>query len=695
LILNLQGYPIKIPNPPKDKDIFGYDKPKAEQYWVRPYQYTDEQYEFNLTPAEQDEVRRIETERRVAGFWFWNNGERCYLTGDAYFYFTHWKMDGDYPLFMMNQVEDYLFDKFCEDDPYCFGSVRMKPRREGCTQRRLASFVNQATLEFNSHYGIQSKNAEDAETVNFDNLVKSFFQIPKWMQPTLQNTSLPPHKEIIFGKKRGTRSEAKNEVVLNNKIDWRATIENAYDGSKLKKFLGDEIFKWFPNADFIKAWDIIKYCLQNRGIIYGKAYLLSTVGEISNDSVEVARYFWRGSNYAARENNQTETGVYRWFIPDWCAYFGLILNEKGDVDFTNGTPVLDKYGYINVPLVKKHLKKKLDSIKGEQEKVNFIRKNPPTAEDALNYGAASNVFDTFRLMERKKELENFEPTAERPVQYLRGTLAWVNNERFGQVEFKSNPEGKWRIAYLPDIAGRERVNMVYRENNIIKPFSHTPFRMGVDPFSYNDKEGDGFSKGAFHVKIMSNANNPQLSNVYCLEYIFREKRAEMFYEDIALTMFYYGLKMNFERSAYSKGLERYLEVNRLMGFAMSRPDVTKKTKYTQRDDEKGTPSTEDTIAMGIRYIENYIAEPNPLLNENTTDYLKLFWFEESIKQLMDYTVKNKTRFDAVASMIHTEIACQPDKRVKEAAKDHVEMRAKVMRYMFRQPEPQNQTRALA
>lgn len=693
MLLNLQGYPINIPDPPKDKKlIWGWDKPRSEQFWQRPYTLSDEQYE-QLSPSEQAEIRRTETERRVSGFWFYNNGKEVWITGDNYFFLTHFKIDGEYPLFLMNQVEDYYFDFFCENDPYCYGSLRMKPRREGCTQRRLATFLNQGMMSFHSHYGIQSKTAEDAEKVNFDSLVKSFFELPKWMQPELQNTSLPPHQELVFGKKRGGQDNA-DRIVLNTKIDWKGTVENAYDGKKLAKVLLDEVFK-FEIADFEKTWDIVKYCLQNRGRVVGKAYCLSTVGEMSEDTVEMSRRLWRGSNYDNRPNKQTVTGLYRWFIPDYCAYFGLVLDKDGNEDFENGVPVLDKYGYLNVDQIKKFLKKKLDSCKSQQEKINFIRKNPPTAEEALNYGSSGSVFDTLRLSERAGELEHFEPTEARPIQYRIGNLYWKDNVRFGQVVFRDKDDGKFRIAFMPDVAGNAFSNRVYRGEKGLKPFADTPFRMGIDPYSYDNREGEDFSKGAFHVKLMSNIIFPHLSNIYCLEYLERERLAEMFYEDIALAMFFFGARINFERSPASGGLEKYLQKNKLVAFAMQRPDVTKRTKYTEKDSWLGTPATPEIIEMGIRYIENYIAPPDWQNNDNEVDNLKNFYFDRSVKQLMDYTVKGKTKFDLVASMIQTEIACQPDKKIKIAAADHHDVRQDVLKYVFRNPQfQQPQTRKL-
>ncbi len=683
MTINLQGYEITLPDPPSDKTkIAGWDKKKSEQYFVRPYQLTDEEYD-NLSPALQEEVQKTEIERRVMGYWFMNNGTPVWLTGDAYFYFTYFKFDGEFVRFNIHQAEDFYFYWYCENDKFCDGTDELKPRQEGCTGRKQSIYLNQGTLSFNCHYGIQSKSGDDAEKVNFDKLCMAFDSLPKWAKPELQGLSFPPHEELRFGRPRVTKKGEENKKYLNTVIDWKNTVFNAYDGKKLTKWIGDEGAKFPSTCKFDETWKVVRPALKKAK---GKAYILSTMGEIDENAAEAYRQLWKDSNPAIRtKNGFTISGLYRYFIPNWRAYFHIEIDN---------VPVMDIYGYIDIPKVQQYIKNEYDSLKTEKEKFFFVRQNPANAEEALNYGSASNIFDTYRLTERLKELDNFEPSEQRPVKYLVGNLAWKDNVRFGDVVFNDNSNGKWKIAYLPNVAGQERVNRVFRQEGITRPFSDTPFRMGIDPFSYDNREGKGFSLGGFHMKLMSNVMHPELSNIYCCQYLFREKLADMFNEDVALTMFFYGARVNFERSPASGLLEAYMKKNKLMGFIMNRPDVTKKTAFTKRDNWAGTPATPDTIAMGIRYIENYIAEPNPLINENTTDNLKNFWFEESLKQLMDYTIENKTKFDLVASMQQTEIACQPDKRVKEAAKDQADIRSQIVKFVCNLPDKKSQIRQL-
>jgi hypothetical protein len=687
LILNLQGYDIKLDNPPKDeKLIYGYDKPKSEQVWERPYHYTDETFN-KLSSYYKDEIKKQEIERRVLGFWFMLNGKPTYLTGDAYFYFTHFTIDGQHPLYIHHQAEDFYFYKHCEEDPYCEGVIIIKPRQEGSTSRFQSLYLNQGTLEFNVHYGIQSKSGDDAEKVNFDKLVTSFSYLPEWMKPNLQGTAFPPHEELRFGKPRVTKKNDEAKTFLNTVIDWKSTVFNAYDGKKLKKWIGDEYLKFPKTCSFDDTWKVVRPALRKAN---GMAYILSTMGEVNEEAGDVGRKLWKDSDPNKRtENGKTTSGLYRWFVPNWRAYFH---------ETYKGKPLIDKFGFIDIENAKKFIKNEYDSKETVKDKFFFVRQNPANVEEALNYGSSSNVFDTIRISKRLNEIEKFEPTQERAKPYLNGNLYWKDNIRFGQVVFKESKDGesgKWNISDFPQLAGFDKINNVFRKDGKIKHFANTPFLAGVDPFSYDNKDGKGFSLGAILVRLNSNMYANDRSNRYCCEYMFRETLSEMFYEDVALTLFFYGAKLNFERSAYSTGLEKFLKKHGLVGFAMRRPDVTKKTAFTMRDNELGTPASEENIALGIRYIENYVSEPNPLINEHEIDYLDNFWFDRTLKQLMDYSITNKTKFDLVAAMIQCEIGCQPDKKVSEAAKDHVKNMEEVYRYLFNIKAPQSQIRELS
>jgi hypothetical protein len=260
---------------------------------------------------------------------------------------------------------------------------------------------------------------------------------------------------------------------------------------------------------------------------------------------------------------------------------------------------------------------------------------------------------------------------------------WVNGIRFGTVKWVDNPNGKFKISWFPDIAGKDKFNWVMNQDGVLRPYSNTQFFMGVDPVNFDDRASGEFSKPAFLIKLKYNFYNPEMSNKYCLEYCFREALSDLFYEDVAMAAIFYGAKINVERSASGMGLIKYMKQNNLRGFLMNRPEQTKTSVYTKKDHDIGTPATPESIEAGIRLIETYLSSPDINYNENEVDNLADFWFEETIKQLMDYTVKSKTDFDLVAAMIQTELASQATTKViQQATENEMDKRKKIFQYAF-------------
>jgi len=649
--IELQGYKIELPDVPKERDgIYGYDMPKKEQFWSRPYKYTDDEFE-ELKNHQKLEIIKQETERRVNGFWFYNNGEPFYITGDNYFYLTYWEADNGYPQFIKNQAHEFYFDEMCDKDFRCFGSIKLKPRREGCTERTMARILNKALLNYNSHFGVQSKTGDDAKNQAFAKIVRSFTALPSWMKPTVSG-NLNPSKELKFGKpkEQATKNNQRNKIsqlYLNTKIDWRSTVSNAYDGSKLKVWVGDEIGKW-EEADAYEAWGIVKKTLVDGFDIYGKAYLLSTIGEVSEVAADRFRKIWKESDYKTRTpNGFTESGLYKWFIPAW--------STKRGTNPLTAKPILDKYGNVDEEGARAIMMNERKAKKDKQSLMMEIRQNPFNVEEALNYGFTSATFDTERITSRLHYLENFVPTHNRHIKYRVGNLHWVNGERFTKVKFVDSAEGKWKIAYTPDVAGLDKVNRVFSQYNIKRPYSDTQFIIGVDPYDYDNRD-EGYSKGAFLIKLKHNFETAKLSNIYCASYCFRESQSEAFYDDVIKSAFYYAAKLNIERHTY--GLLKYLKRFGLLGFSMKRPDITKGSQYKDRDNDFGTPSSLDTTKLGIELIENYIAAPDPIINENEKDNLEYFWFDDVLRQMLEYTIKEKTKFDSVSAFIQTELGSQ-------------------------------------
>lgn len=131
-----------ITNKWEKRDIVKRSTKSEYQYWERPLppenyeikrkkematQKTNPQY-FN---PELQAYRNQEWDRRLNGFWFYNNGKATYITGLHYFYLVHWKIDVGYPSFRINDLEFFYCLEYCIQDPNSLGLVEVTKRRSG------------------------------------------------------------------------------------------------------------------------------------------------------------------------------------------------------------------------------------------------------------------------------------------------------------------------------------------------------------------------------------------------------------------------------------------------------------------------------------------------------------------------------------------------------------------------------------
>ncbi len=656
-----------IPTCPKKEDILFHDHLKAEQYWTKPYNLTDSQF-LRLSYAEQEDIVERENERCKNGVWFYNFGEPTYLTGDNYNFLTYYKMEGHIvPDFMKFQTATFYFYLYAELERSVYGTLELKPRREGCTHRKLSIALNRAIMNESFFVGIQSKGGKDAKEANFDNVVKAYMKLPCWRKPKSRLDN--PSRELAFEqppKRSSTKVKTLQEIeyedyYLNSKIDWRATSTDAYDGDKLHIYICDEFWKWVT-ANAAKALKTHKKCLVDGEDIKGIMYVLSTVGidqeeeKITEEAFNTGKEIWNGSSPLERNAlGETETGLLRMFISTFDSKRGH--SRISDVD------LLDKYGNVNSAEARKIWNIKYDSCKTNEDRTTLIRQEPPNLQQAIaSFSRSGSTFDNERLGRRLLYLENFVPTDERPVKYWVGNFAWKNNERFTEVVRIEKENGKWRLPYLPMVAGQDKLNRIKKlSNDAFAPFADTQFVLGVDPFNYKNTVSGQGSKGAGHMKLKHNFANPDFSNKYCGHYRERPASPDLFFEDMLMFAWYYGAKINAERSG--SDIFNWFKRNGVYGFLMFRPEITKNSAFTKGDKEKGTTATVDNIELGCNLTDNYFALPDEETNDNVIDNLDYFWDEITLRQLMEFEPAKRERLDAAMALFMTEIGCQSVKKI--------------------------------
>ena len=293
-MITLDGLNIILPKVPNKKQILFSDYPKKEQYWRRT------EIPKGLSPDTQElfvEYIYEEFRRRREGVWFMNNGIPVYLTGNHYFALQWCKMedDGKYKQFIYAQRDMFYFSKACVIDTRCIGELFVKSRRTGFTYQILDVFLDEITSTINATMGMTSKSDKDAGKC-FSKFSYSYLNLPFFFRPVVKGKE-DSKNFLEFAKPSDNTKEAKKakntntDDYLNSKIDYLPTKNDAYDGQKMFRYLGDESGKWERPANYESHWGQISPTFDRGGVVVGKAFIGSTVGALSKGGKEFKKLY--------------------------------------------------------------------------------------------------------------------------------------------------------------------------------------------------------------------------------------------------------------------------------------------------------------------------------------------------------------------------------------------------------------------
>ena len=255
-----------------------------EQVWTRTELPENYEYKRNEEISKQDEdkdyfdvelenFRSQEWDRRLNGVWFMNNGVAEYITGLHYLFLNWWKIDIGYPRFRKVDQEYFYFLQACIDNPNCLGMIELTKRRQGKTVRAGVFMFDLISRSKNKNGGIQSKTAGDAKNNVFQkSIVSPFKKLPDFFRPVYdQSKGVTPTSELRFYRttKRGRKSlEDLGKPELESQIDWKSSDKYAYDGTKLHRYLGDEVGKTME-VDVWERHNVVRFCSELDGEYIG------------------------------------------------------------------------------------------------------------------------------------------------------------------------------------------------------------------------------------------------------------------------------------------------------------------------------------------------------------------------------------------------------------------------------------------
>ena len=641
---------IALPVPPEPHLVDNFGLPAREQKWHPPrlpkrikelhsrYETLDEIWE--ALEAHQDiyeeEIAFIRTQwdRRLNGYWFYNNGVPTYIDGWHYFYCGWWSIDVGLPKYRDRDRRFFLFARkiFTETiSPRCnqkgiatrnakgeyefidfarrvfFGFNYPKHRREGATYKAECISYEIISRTMGAFGGIQSMNDTQSRKCFLRHLVAPWKKLPFFFKPNYEG-STSPKTELSFSppaKRLSSKgSLSTSDLGLESGINYEIADPSAYDGDKLYFHHDDEVGKLKKG---LSCWDrhtVVKECLVMGGDIVGYTIKTSTVGEMEKGGGRAFKHQCKMSDYYERNpNGQTRSGLAVLFIP---AYDGL----QGFID-EYGMSVIDTPTQQQSEYIKRDIGAReflLNTRKGyidaeDQEALSEnIRLYPIRFAECFRTAAKSSGFNMNKLENYIDEL-TFSKQA-----IVTGNFVWKENIRDSKVIFVENPQGKFKVSHqLNDSESNKKVWS--DDEGLWKPGNSYWGVAGGDPFKFNKTEGNRKSKGGGAVirKGQLRDGDFRMKRKFVCIYAQRTFDKDIYGEDMLMMCLYYGVPMFPEIDV--PFLWDYFRDRGYPGYLLYKADPnTFKISVTPGDTANRTK--QDIFGEFMTWIENEADEEN-------------------------------------------------------------------------------------
>lgn len=566
-------YEITLPTPPAKELIHNYGLPISEQKFpvIRPPK------DFDLWD-DKDKLEFIKQQwyYRENGMFFYNGGNIEYVTGDHWFYLTHWHLDIGLPRFIDADRDYFYITKYAEDSPKSFGTMYIENRRSGKTFRATCKLYNKISKTKNANGGIQSKTNDDAKQI-FEKLVYGWRKMVEYFKP-IDIGIFPPKSELVFDApiKKSTKVKLRDtRAVLNSKIDFKNVKAEAYDGQKLIYYYNDEFGK-NTEEDVNETQKIARECTLESGKIRGKMLFSSTIEEMTAKGGANAKILWDSS---APFNDPTmpyisSTGLIRYFKP---CYYGFL----GDDDLT-GEPFVDEFGYSNKELTKAYFERRRKMyINNPNAYRSEVQKYPFEVDEAFYIINEDSQLNLFNIQDQL----NFNENSDRPL-VRKGRIEWIDGVIDNPLgcKFVDDPNGAWEVQKMP-----QKTNPIIIKNGQKFPASPNGGMVGVDPVSavraFSKRKSD---LGMFGWSFMS-VSDPD-SDIPIFDYVERTPDPYAGFENVIKTLVFFGIPAHIERN--KEALIAHLENRGYRNFMIRRPAFSiSQNSENKNDNEFGTPNS--------------------------------------------------------------------------------------------------------
>ena len=469
---------------------------------------------------------------RTYGYWFYNDGQPTYITGDYFDFLTFWYISeaNTFPEYRDKDRVKYIFAKYIEeatetfekfdkdtgralkepDGSYkmldlgrrvFFGDVEPKTRRSGATHQCIHKIWKGNSTTFGAYGTIVSMEGKNAEKHYFRKLLPAWDKYPMFLKPIWTGNRRPTSIKMV------EPPNVYDIEGLGSIIDYTDSAgERKNDGDRLNYVLLDEQGKTVA-SDIFERWNVNKIAMSTGGgtniIKDSYAKNPSTVEEMDSGGVSYYK-LCQLSNFYERMpiKGQTHSGLARIFFPAYVGLEGYIDKFGKSVIETPTERQIRLSPRMLFAMSKKGAKETLqaerDSLlaKGTPEALeqyrSLRRKHPFKWEECWLGSAGSVGFNLEILDKRLGELNRDRSFGKVP--YKIGNFRRTG-EKDSDVVFDENREtGKFKISMdLPkELTNRRTQEMGFDASQgmfvpMWKPIGGDHFTLGADPFQYMNK----------------------------------------------------------------------------------------------------------------------------------------------------------------------------------------------------------------
>lgn len=682
LIEHIYEKEIIIPTAPVDEDCVNWGLDIHDQIFRRTFlpkqvlNPTGNHGRESWTQKRIDDFIETEWIRRRNGIWFWIKGKKTYIPPLLYYKMNYWRsITGVEFIYKSSDRDLCLFWQAAVHDPKCDGVADFKCRQLGDTETVVCMIHEYGARVRGTINAMQSCINEGHAKKAYFRLVHGHKKMIYYFRPLNQGTEDPkkglnlsyPAQHITFSslKKKTSEGELANKSSLEDyeypeigsQFYFGPSNESEFDGTTLGRAYLDEFGKSKGQLNPVEWIKVIKEATESRILNrkMGMIIMTSTVEDIGSDSLIWAKTIWNQSDpKKLTSHGKTANGLWRCFRN---------AVDRGEVDRW-GFPLTEKI----IADIKEQYKMFIEAgdIKGA---ISFMRKNCLTIEDVFVGANDESQFDIEKLTKRLFWLQNDAPKR----MCVPGNLKWKDGVRDTQVIWEPNPNGKWMISKHPSDFGLEsnaKVNGVIAK----KPANTRYFKAGLDPYDQQTTMESDPSLGAIGVKrvlddfidsgehLYHQFDDPDKkfrvgdpvndgadfsTNRYVCDYLFREQDPNDFFEDVILTMVYYGTDFLPEKDRFG-ACHSYIKTRGYELYLMEKP--------TDRKNAKGQVEREGVSAT-IGNIDTYFSFLTTLSAKwsGTIDHPRI------LEQLLSTNFKNRGKRDLSVAVGWCEFAASQPK----------------------------------